>query len=151
MRRAILPLMLLLGSAPAFAHGVDNGDRTEVRQKMMDQRFDQLVSKLGLDAAGAARLKSTFEKYRSQLMPLRKAQWDTRKQVEAELASQTPDQAKLRVLTDQLTANRQQMESLEQQRTADLKSQLTAQQFAQLVVAHHHGRWHHHMRGGEKQ
>jgi Spy/CpxP family protein refolding chaperone len=144
--------MLLLGSAPAFAQNVTDGGRTEVRQQMMDQKFDQLVSKLGLDAAGAARLKSTFEKYRSQLMPLRKAQWDTRKQIQAELASQTPDQAKLRVLTDQLTANRQQMESLEQQRTADLKSQLTAQQFAQLVVARqHHGRWNHHMRNGEKQ
>jgi Spy/CpxP family protein refolding chaperone len=144
--------MLLLGSAPAFAQGVNNGDRAEVRQKMMDQRFDQLVSKLGLDAAGAARLKSTFEKYRSLIMPLRKASWDARKQLEAELASQKPDQAKLRLLTDQLTANRQQMETLEQQRTADLKSQLTAEQFAQLVVAHqHHGRWHHHMRGGDKQ
>jgi Spy/CpxP family protein refolding chaperone len=146
--------MMLLAGAPAFAQtgSAGSAEHEQMRQERMEGRIDQLVGKLGLDAAGAARLRQTIASYQAQLGPLHKEQWQTRKALKDELAAAQPNAAKLSQLTDELAANRQKMQAIEAQRAADLKQQLTPQQFAQLVVSRREmGReFHKHMRGAHR-
>ena len=159
MRKMMVPLMMLLASAPAFAQGVGadgagaNGDpaaRAAMRQQFAEKRLASMSQKLGLDAAGTAALKATFTKYQAQLSPLRQDSWQTRQALRQELANATPNQDRISQLTEQLTANRQKMASIVSQRQVELKGQLTPEQYAKLVMGHHgfgrHGGGHH--RGG---
>jgi hypothetical protein len=164
MKKIALPILMLLAGAPAFAQtqattAADSSSpssidsRAQQRQAFVDQEIAQLTTKLGLSADGANQLKQTFAKYRAQLQPLRQTQWQTAKALRAELANSAPDASKLSQLNDQLIANRQQMQSIEQQRTSELKTQLTPAQFSQLLMSRHEmGReMHRHMRGKNKQ
>jgi Spy/CpxP family protein refolding chaperone len=134
LTKKIVPLLLLLGGAPAFAQTVAPS-QAEARQQIVDRELDQLTAKLGLDAAGAARFRQTFARYQSQLAPLRQEQFQTRRALKDELAKPQPDASRLQQLTDTLSSNRQRMESIEAQRRAELKQELTPQQYAQLVVS----------------
>jgi Spy/CpxP family protein refolding chaperone len=158
MKKIALPILMLLAGAPAFAQTQaapatsTTDSRAQQRQQFVDQEIAQLTTKLGLSADGANQLKQTFAKYQGQLQPLRQSTWQTAKALKQELTAAKPDSSKLGQLSDQLIANRQQMQSIEQQRTAELKSQLTPQQFAQLLVSRHQmGReMHHHQRGAHQ-
>jgi Spy/CpxP family protein refolding chaperone len=153
MRTMVLPLMMLLASAPAFAQtsAAESGPdaRAEQRQQLLDNRVDMLAGKLGLDAAATATLRQTLVRYGAQAAPLRKDSWQTRRALEEELAKPQPDAARVTQLTDQLSSDRQKMMSIEAQRQAELKQQLTPVQYAQLVMSRHAmGRGGHHgMRG----
>jgi Spy/CpxP family protein refolding chaperone len=125
--------MLLLAGAPAFAQ-TGSGPSAQ-RQQIMDNELSQLASKLGLDPAGTARFRQTLAKYQAQLGPLHREQWQARKALKDELAAPQPNAARLTQLTDELTNNRQTMQTIEAQRSAELRQQLTPQQFAQLVVS----------------
>ena len=161
MKKIALPILMLLAGAPAFAQtqattaadSSSSDSRAAQRQQFVDQEIAQLTTKLGLSADGANQLKQTFAKYRAQLQPLRQSQMQTGKALRTELAASRPDSSKLSQLNDQLIANRQQMQSIEQQRTSELKTQLTPEQFSQLLLSHHQmGReMHRHMRGQHKQ
>lgn len=159
MKKIALPILMLLAGAPAFAQtqaapatSSSSDARAQQRQQFVDQEIAQLTTKLGLSADGANQLKQTFAKYRGQLQPLRQSTWQTAKALKTELAAPRPDSSKLSQLSDQLIANRQQMQSIEQQRTAELKSQLTPEQFAQLLMSRHQmGReLHRHLRGAHQ-
>jgi Spy/CpxP family protein refolding chaperone len=85
-------------------------------------------------------------------MPLRKTMWESRRALKDELASAKPDNARIAQLTDELAGTRSQMQSIHAQRQAELKSELTPQQYAQLLVSRHGRGMHRHgrgMRGGE--
>lgn len=164
MKKIALPILMLLAGAPAFAQtqattAADSSStdsstaRAQQRQAFVDQEIAQLTTKLGLSADEANQLKQTFAKYRAQLQPLRQTQWQTAKALRAELANAQPNASKLSQLDDQLIANRQQMQSIEQQRTSELKTQLTPEQFSQLLMSRHEmGReMHHHMRGAHQR
>src|SRR5690242_10911232 len=121
MRKMMLPLVMLLASAPAFAQGnrgTDGGPaaRPERGQQFQGTRLADLSAKLGLDAAGTAALRAAFSRYQSQLAPLRKDSWQTRAAIKQELANAQPDRARLSQLTDQLSSNRQKMASIMTQR-----------------------------------
>ncbi len=159
MRKMMIPLMALLASAPAFAQTTtttgttdasqQQAARAERHQQFAEKRLEKMSAKLGLDAAGTAALRQTFTRYQAQLAPLRKDSWQTRQALQQELANPQPDRSRLSQLTDQLTRNRQKMAAIVAQRQADLKQQLTPEQYAKLVVSHHgfgrrgHGGMHH--------
>ena len=138
MKRTMLLMFLsLLGAAPlAMAHEGHEG-----------QRMDRLSSKLGLDAEAKAKVEQTFERYRSQMQPLREDARSTREALKAELASARPDEARISTLTAQLQNDRRQLMTVGQQRSAELKTELTPSQYAKLMLARHH----HFGRRGSKQ
>ncbi|MGZ3427584.1 MAG: Spy/CpxP family protein refolding chaperone [Polyangia bacterium] len=153
MKRFVLPVMLLLGAAPAFAQSAPT-TTDQARQEMIDARVDSLGARLGLDAAGLASFRATVERFGSQSKPLRQDLFATRGALRDELAKAQPDDGKLAQLTDRLASDRQQMQSLEAQKLAELRHQLTPQQYAKLMLArgrffgrHMHGQ---HARGGGK-
>src|SRR5262245_51938008 len=114
MRRTILPLMMLLAGAPAFAQ--TGSGHAQMRQQIVDNELSQMASRLGLDAAGTARFRQTLARYQAQLGPLHHEQWQTRRALKDELAVPQPNAARLTQLTDELTNNRQKMQAIEAQR-----------------------------------
>ncbi len=145
-RTLLIALFGILGAAPAFAQPATGAPVDHDGER--GARGERLVDKLGLDAAAAAKVRATFDKYRGELEPLRSDARKTRQALAAEVASAQPDAAKLTSLTDELGSDRQQMMSLAQERAAELKSELTPVQYAKLVLAQHRfGRRFGHHRG----
>ena len=130
MNWMMIALMLTMG-APAFA------------RNFVEKKVEHITAKLALDPASADKLRALMVKQHEQVAPLRKEAWETRSALKAELANPKPDQRRVLQLTDQLTRGRQQMQTLRTQHMAELKAQLTPEQFAQLLVSrhgHHGGR-----------
>jgi len=143
-RTLLMGLLTLFTAAPLLAHAEPVAPAGESREEM---RIDRLAGKLGLDAAGEAKLEQTFQKFRSQMAPIRQDLRSTRESLRAELSSAQPDESKVSALTTRLQGDRQQMLAVAQQRSAELKSELTPSQYAKLVLsARHFGR-----RGMHKQ
>jgi Spy/CpxP family protein refolding chaperone len=145
--------MLLLAGAPAFAQaGAASDVPSPAQQERIESHIDRLAAKLNLDAASTARLKATLERYHAQLGPLFQQQFQTRRALKEELAAPQPNASKLSQLTDQLTANREEIQAIEARKSAELKQQLTPQQYAQLVVSRHEmmGRRFHRKANGQR-
>jgi Spy/CpxP family protein refolding chaperone len=143
MNKMMVGLMLLLSGASAFAQSAPTTEtRGEMRAQMRERMLDRLVARLGLDEAGAAQLKATFVKYGEQLKPLRKNARQTSESLRAAVAAN--DTARVTQLTDQLTADRQQMRAIHESRTAELRKQLTPEQFAKLIAFRSQGRFGRH-------
>jgi Spy/CpxP family protein refolding chaperone len=133
----VLAFLSLLGAAPAFAH--EHGDAQN------GQRFERMSEKLGLDAASQAKVQQTFEKFRTQMAPVRQDMKQARLELRAELAAAQPNEGKVSALTTRLEGDRRQMMSVMQARSAELKQELTPSQFAKLTLAHGR-RFHKHQR-----
>ena len=145
----VVAMLGLLGAAPAFAH---EGRSPEAQKEWKTERMNRLSEKLGLDAAGEARLQEIFQKFRAQAAPLMQDARATREALKAELASPTPDEAKVSALTGKLQSTRDQMRAIGQQRSEELKAALTPTQYAKLMMGHHRfGRgFHKHERENQK-
>jgi hypothetical protein len=150
MKKIVLPLMMLV-AAPVFAQTVDNGDvqaqRQAQRQQRMDQHMNELVAKLGLDSAGAAKLKQTLVKYHTMAQPVRKELWQTFKAMRGE-----SDEGRLSQLRDTVDADKQKLAAIRTARENELRQQLTPSQFEQLEASRRaaFGRgMHRHHRGGQ--
>ena len=143
MNKMMVGLMLLLSGASAFAQ--QSEPATESRSEMREHFVDRLAVRLGLDEAGSAQLKATFAKYSAQLLPLRKDARQTSEELRQAVTAN--DTARVTQLTDRLTSDRRQMRALHEARTAELRTQLTPEQFAKMIAfgpRHHFGR---HMKG----
>ena len=145
MNRMALALLLLAG-APAFADRAPE-PQAQSERSFGEERMERMESKLGLDAAQAARVRATFEKYRGELMPLRKDAFETREELGRELATATPNRSRITELTDRLIRDRGEMRSINERRMGELRSQLSPEQYARLIVRHEgrgrHGRFRH--------
>jgi Spy/CpxP family protein refolding chaperone len=137
MNRMILALMLF-SAAPALAHERMD-ERAAVGRHEMEER---MVARLGLDPQAAARFRQTIEKYGDRLTALRQTARATRVALKEELARPQPDRAAVTRLNDQLESDRGQARALWTERRAELKAQLTPEQYGRLLTARH-GRMHH--------
>jgi Spy/CpxP family protein refolding chaperone len=140
--------MLLLGAAPAFAQP-DPTATQQAKQERVDARIDSLGARLGLDDASLGRFRDTVERFASQLKPLRQDLFATRQTLRDEMQKAQPDDGKVTQLTDRLASDRQQMQSLQVQKMAELRRELSPEQYAKLVLAHQ--RFGRHMHGGGHQ
>jgi Spy/CpxP family protein refolding chaperone len=138
----MVPLMLLLTGSPALAESTPPtgapaaGEPTAAEKKqIIDNEMRQMASKLGLSSSETTQFMQTQQKYYSQMEPL----WQDAKQAEqslkAELAKPQPDPKRLSQLSDQMTGDHQKLGALQTQRMADLKHQLTPEQYAKLLVS----------------
>ncbi len=119
MKRFLVPVMLLLGAAPAFAAPGQG----------------QNLQNIGLSADAQAQVQATRSKYRDQLKPIFQDMKSTHQSMRAELQKSSPDDATLSQLTDKLQSDRQQMMSIRQQQQAELRKELTPTQYAKLMMA----------------
>jgi Spy/CpxP family protein refolding chaperone len=148
-RTLLMGLLTLFTAAPLIANAQTPAPTAESRQEM---RIDRLAGKLGLDAASQAKLEQTFQKFRAQMAPIRQDARQTRQSLRAELSSAQPDETKVSTLTTRLQGDRQQMQAVAQQRSAELKSELTPSQYAKLVLhAHRFGRGMHRQHEGTEK
>jgi Spy/CpxP family protein refolding chaperone len=125
MKRYLIPMMLLLGAAPAFAQ--TNAQVTpETKQK----------------------IEAVQAKFRGQGKPIFEDMHATRQSLQDEMGKAQPDDAKLLQLEDRMASDRQQLQTLHAQKQAELKSQLSPKEYAQLMLSHKHfGRRHFGERG----
>jgi Spy/CpxP family protein refolding chaperone len=130
----VLAMLGLLGAAPAFAH---EGRSPEAQKEWKTERMNRLAERLGLDAAGEARLQEIFQKFRGQAAPLMKEARETRLALQEELAAKTPNEAKVSALSGKLQEAREQMRAIGQQRSLELKAALTPTQYAKLMMSRH--------------
>ena len=154
MKRMIFPVMALLAGAPALARAAapvagTPGEASEC-PGFAGGHAEHMASKLGLDPTAKAKFEETNQKYFGQMKPV----WQDVKQkdeaLKAELAKPKPDESQLTKLSDGITSDREKIASLEQDRLNALKSELTPEQYAKLLVTQHEmaGRFHHEMHGG---
>jgi len=128
MKRYLVPIMMLLGAAPAFAQTNNAAVTPETQQKIQ-----------------AARAQ-----FREQGKPIFQDMRATRQALQDEMQKATPDDGKLTQLEDRMSSDRQQLQSLHQQQQQALKSQLSPKEYAQLMLSHKHfGRRHFGNRGGD--
>ncbi|HEY2747710.1 MAG TPA: periplasmic heavy metal sensor [Polyangia bacterium] len=118
-RFLVVPIMLLLGAAPAFAAPGQG----------------QNLQNLGLSADAQAQVQATRAKYKDQLKPLFQDMRTTHQSMRAELQKPAPDDATLSQLTDHLQTDRQQMMAIRQQQNAEIRKELTPTQYAKLMMA----------------
>jgi Spy/CpxP family protein refolding chaperone len=141
MKRLLLPMMLLLGGAPAFASPAPAA-ATPAKQELTDARIDAYGARLGLDAGELERFRATMVRYRTELLPLRSDARAARASLGEELAREKPDDGKLTQLSERLANDRERMRTVEAQRMSELRRELTPQQYAKLLLSrsHHDGR-----------
>lgn len=120
MKRLLVPVMLLLGAVPAFASPSSHA---------------QALQNLGLSADAQAQVQATQTRFRDQMKPIWQDARDAHQALNAELAKATPNDAALSKLEDRLSSDRQQMMSLQQQKQAELRKELTPTQYAKLMQA----------------
>jgi Spy/CpxP family protein refolding chaperone len=147
----MLPLLGILSAGTAMAQtGTVSEARVEQRQEMQQARVDQLATRLGLDAQGKAKLEATFARFGAEMQPVVQDLRQTRQALRTELAG-AKDAGRLSSLTAQLTSDRAKLQELRTAKMNELQSQLTPEQYAQLIVSRHEGRRFHHGRHGADQ
>ena len=117
MKRMLLSAMLLLGAAaPALAH-------------------EGALSKLPPDVQ--QKVKATHERFKPELQPVFGDMRSARQALRAEMGKATPDAATLSQLEDRLAADRQKMMAVRDEVQKELRSELTPQEYAQLMLSRH--------------
>jgi hypothetical protein len=124
---------LLAWALPAGAQPVAQ-KRAEVRERIAEWGMQQLTRELGLDAGQVPRFREIWTRYQQQIDGANKETGLAMRELKAQLAAATPDDARLRQLADLVVANRQKVQQLEDQRTSELRAMLSGTQFARGVV-----------------
>ena len=143
MKRTLIPLMALLWGSPVLAQSTSPPTNTPEagaptateKQQIVSGEMRQMASKLGLSSAETTQFMQTQQKYGSQMQPIWQDAKKTEQSIKVELAKPQPDQQRLSALSDQLTGDHQRLEALQTQKMAELKQQLTVQQYAQFLVS----------------
>ncbi len=136
MKRALFTILLgatLALSLPALAQPAA-AKRAQVRQQVTDFMMQRLTQELGLDAAGTAQMRAIWDRYQTQIEGVRKEMWMAMKELKAQLAAPTPDNARLTQLSDLIHNDRLKVEELDHQRIGDFRRMLTPVQFAKAIV-----------------
>jgi hypothetical protein len=120
MKRLLVPVMLLLGAVPAFAS---------------PSSHEQNLQKLGLSADSVAQVQATQTRFRDQMKPIWQDARAAHEAMRSELAKAAPDEGTLSKLEDRLASDRQQMQSLQTQKQAELRKELSPSQYAKLMQA----------------
>jgi membrane-bound lytic murein transglycosylase B len=114
-RLLVVPVMMLLGAAPAFA-APSTAMSPELHQK----------------------LEASRARWKEQAKPIAQDAFAARKALRDELQKAQPDDATLTQLADRLASDRQQLQSLRAEKQAELKRELTPQEYATLMLRRPH-------------
>ena len=119
MKRFLIPVMMVLGAAPAFAQSAGTGGGAltpELQQKV----------------------EAVRAQFQGQMKPLVQDAFAARRALRDELQKAQPDDGALTQLENRLASDRQQLQSLRAQKQAELKRQLTPQEYAQVMLRRPH-------------
>jgi Spy/CpxP family protein refolding chaperone len=136
MKRTLTSMILagaLALALPAAAQP-DGQKRAQVRQQITDFAMQQITQQLALDGPTAQRFRAVADKYEPQIMGLHREVGMAMKELNAQLASAQPDEAKLSQLADTIVNDRSKVQALESQRTTENRRVLTPTQFAKLIT-----------------
>ena len=137
MKRSILATILcgtLMMAAPAMAQP-DGQKRAQARQRITEFAMQQIQSQLALDAPTLQRFRAVADKYEPQIAGIHKEVGMAMRELKAQLAAASPDEARLGQLAELIVNDRTKVQALEAQRTAENRRVLTPTQFAKLIIA----------------
>jgi Spy/CpxP family protein refolding chaperone len=137
MRRTLATLVLAGALALPVAARAQPGDgqkRAAVRKQIADYAMTELTQKLGLEAATAAKFREVSERYQLQIAGVHREVGLAMRELKAQLAAPTLNDARLAQLADTVVSDRQKVQALEAQRTAEYRRVLSPAQFARLIV-----------------
>ena len=123
MKRMLLSAMLFLGVATpalALAHEGQGGAATTK-----------------LSAEAREKVKDTRARFKPELQPVFADMKSARQSLRAELQKTQPDGNVLSQLEDRLTDDRQKMMAVRGEMQKELRSELTPQEYAQLMMSRH--------------
>jgi hypothetical protein len=123
----------LLVALPAAAQPLAQR-RAEVRQRVAEWGMQQTIAQLQLEPAQVPRFRELWSRYQQQLDAVNGETSRALKELRQQLMQPTPDEARLRTLSDLVLANRAKAQELEHQRSAELRTLLTVTQYARGVV-----------------
>jgi hypothetical protein len=144
MRRTAVALALVLSAAPAFAQAPGATSPTNVpvaqpqsradkiKQRIRERRAFELTDALDLDQKAAARMSAVMERYDEQFDRLLAQRAELQQRLNG--ADQIKDPKVLAKLIDDAMANQRAFWDVEEHRLAELRTVLTPQQTARLIV-----------------
>ena len=114
------------GSAPPA-----NGAEAQQIRKEIRRRWNEHVrSTLGLTDDQSAKLQATEERFEGQRQPIRARQREINQQLNAELASGTPNQDRVKQLINERQDNQLQLQQVNRDEARDMQGYLTPVQHA---------------------
>jgi Spy/CpxP family protein refolding chaperone len=108
--------------------------RNEVMDQMRTMRMWKLTEELKLDQATAAKVFPVLAQYDEKGKAISKERWELARDVQDQVESGKPDEAKLRKLIDHLQANQARRNALDEERFKALRTALTPLQQAKLLL-----------------
>jgi hypothetical protein len=148
MRRTAVALALMLGAAPAFAQAPGatppsgpnaqqppSGPQSradKIKQRIRERRAFELTDALDLDQKTAARMSAVMNRYDEQFDRLLAQRAELQQRLNG--ADQIKDPKVLAKLIDDAMANQRAFWDVEERRLGELRTVLTPQQTARLIV-----------------
>jgi hypothetical protein len=108
--------------------------RNEVMDQMRTMRMWKLTEELKLDQATAAKVFPVLAQFDEKGKNISKERWELAGDVRDQMQSEKPDERKLRQLIDQLQANQQRRNALDEERFKALRQALSPVQQAKLLL-----------------
>ena len=108
-----------------------NGAEAQELRKQIRQRWNEHVrSTLGLSADQTAKLQATEQRFEGQRQPIRARQREINQGLNAELASGTPNQDRVRQLVDERQDDQLKLQQVNRDEARDMQGYLTPVQHA---------------------
>lgn len=108
--------------------------RNEVIDQMRTMRMWKLTEALKLDQGTAAKVFPVLADFDERGKVIAKERWELARDVQDQVESERPDQAKLHKLIDRLQANQNRRNALDEERFKALRTSLTPIQQARLLL-----------------
>jgi hypothetical protein len=128
---ALLGLLI----CPAVARADDDALRGKVRERVAQLRLQALIDTVGADPDTARRVQGAWHGAQAKIRPLRKQVQAALRELAPASAEPSPDDAKLRDLSDRVISLRHQIRDVEDARQQEVRRILSPAQFARLLTA----------------
>jgi hypothetical protein len=108
--------------------------RDEVMDQMRTMRMWKLTKDLKLDQAAAARVFPVLAQFDERGKEIFRERWGLAREVQDQIRSEKPDEARLHKLIDKLQENQRRRNALDEERFTALRQALTPVQQARLLL-----------------
>ena len=130
MLATTLPLAAQEAEDTAAAPPPNGAEAQELRKQIRQRWNEHMRSTLGLSADQTAKLQATEQRFEGQRQPIRARQREITQGLNAELASGTPNQDRVRQLVDERQDNQLKLQQVNRDEARDMQGYLTPVQHA---------------------
>jgi hypothetical protein len=129
---SLIALVIMLW--PAAARADDEALRGKVKDRVAQLRLQALVETVGADPETARRVQGAWHGAQMKIRPVRKQVQAMLQDLAQAAAQPSPDEARIRDLSDRVIELRRQIRDLEDARQQEVRHILSPTQFAKLLT-----------------